>query len=132
MQVKPVLKSEAPAANPARATGNVAEQAGRDERWLQQVKQEYSGSLPLKSEEGPGPRMTAPGQAAAPMADAKEASGQAQASQATPPATANGAASAGPPAAGPNQPAQRGESAPFICWAGPLVIVARHSSDSGA
>ena len=108
MQVKPVLKSEAPAANPVRASGNGAEQAGRDERWLQQVKQEYGGSL--KNEEGPGPRMmTGPAQAAAPVADTKEASGQAQASQATPPATANGATSAGPPAAASSQPASRGK-----------------------
>lgn len=107
MQVKPVLKGEAPSVNPARATGNGPDQAGRDERWLQQVKQEYTGNL--KSEEGPGPRMAGPGQAAAPVADAKEASGQAQALQPTPPATANGATSAGSPAPISSQPAQRGE-----------------------
>ena len=113
MQVKAVLKSEPAPASIPQASGNGTDTAGRDERWLQQVKQEYGGNVMgggnMKVEEGTGPRMTEPQGAAGPLADVpKEAAGQAQPSQTAAPAAANGSSTGGLPAPRPNQPAQPG------------------------
>ena len=113
MQIKAVLKSEPASASMPQASGNGINAAGRDERWLQQVKQEYGGNIMsggnMKVEEGAGPRMTEPQGAAGPLADApKEMLGQAQPFPTAAPAAANGSSTGVLPAPRPSQPAQPG------------------------